>query len=72
MPHWINISGRSKGAKFRCSECKGECFCFYYGANKNTNKCNYRFCPRCGMEMDLENQTWLIQVEESIGKEQTE
>ena len=66
MPHWINVTGRSKGTKFRCSKCQKECVCIFYGANKQTNTCNYEFCPRCGSKMDLGNPTRIVQVEEPI------
>lgn len=64
-PYWINITGRSKGQKFRCSECKGECNCISVGsADKfGYNKCDYKFCPRCGKEMDIENGTKYARVE---------
>lgn len=72
MPYWINVTGRSKGQVFMCSECKETCNCIGTGnASKyRYNFCNYRFCPRCGMEMDLQRQTILVRVEKRIsGKE---
>lgn len=56
LPYWINESGRDKGTVFICSSCKGRCYCINYGANKNYNRCNYRYCPRCGSEMNTEKQ----------------
>ena len=53
-PHWINVYGLSKSQKFRCSECKNDCFCIDYSKDKNVNHCNYKFCPNCGKEMDLD------------------
>lgn len=67
-PHWINITGRDKGEKFRCSKCQGECYCKYYGAYKRTNYCSYQYCPRCGSEMDLGALTKLVQVEVRVSK----
>ena len=68
MPHWINTTGRSKGQKFMCSECRKSCNCIGTGnASKfMDNYCDYQFCPRCGREMDLSNQTRLVQVEKPI------
>ena len=68
-PHWINVTGRSKGAKFMCSDCAGTCICLHYGFEKTINTCNYKYCPRCGVEMDITNQTRMVTVEEAIKRE---
>lgn len=65
MPHWINVTGRYKGQKFRCSKCGNECNCIGRGnASKiGGNYCDYQYCPRCGVLMDLEGATILRQIE---------
>ncbi len=76
-PHWINITGRSKGQKFKCSECQGTCNCISYGnANKygKKNICDYKYCPRCGKEMDLTTSFIIEKSEkqlEAAGEEET-
>ena len=64
-PHWINESGRNRGTVFLCSWCGGRCYCISFGANKRINRCDYLYCPRCGAEMDTENQTRMEKVEVS-------
>ena len=52
-PHWINVTGRPKNQKFRCSECGKECNCIATGCHsKDNNYCDYKFCPRCGVKME--------------------
>lgn len=76
MAHWINITGRTKGHKFQCSECKGKCNCISIGnADKYgaRNICDYEYCPRCGKKMDLTQPTTIIEVEKKISElERTE
>lgn len=76
-PHWINITGRTKGQKFRCSNCKGECHCITYGNSDKYGKrniCDYEYCPRCGKEMDLTTSFIIEKSEkrlEAAGEEET-
>ena len=52
---WIKTATTSKGQKFKCSICGGECNCITYGcAGKGVNYCDYEYCPRCGAAMGSE------------------
>ena len=63
-PHWIKARpGQKRGAKFYCSKCHDSCVCLHYGANKATNRCDYKYCPRCGEEMDISYATRLVVTE---------
>lgn len=67
-PHWIKTS-TDKGQKFKCSECNGECICIGTGcASKfeRKNLCDYKYCPRCGREMQLEESTVLVSIEQKV------
>lgn len=62
-PHWIKTS-TDRGMKFLCSVCHGECVCLStWSKYKKTNDCNYQYCPRCGIKMDLEGQTRMVKHE---------
>lgn len=51
-PHWIKVrEGRTY--KFECSRCHTDAYCVHYDENKET-VCNYRFCPHCGVRMEIE------------------
>ena len=64
-PYWINITGRNKGLKYRCSSCNNDCICIHYGAFKKRTYCNYKYCPNCGAEMNLNFRTLInIKYEE--------
>ena len=62
-PHWVKTS-TAKGSRFMCSKCRGTCICLHFGANKKMCRCDYKYCPRCGDEMNLEGMTVLKLVEE--------
>lgn len=61
-PHWIKV-GTDRGLKFKCSVCGGNCLCAStWSKYISVNKCNYKYCPRCGIEITGQ-QTRLIYME---------
>jgi len=51
MAKWIRFDNRSKTQKFRCPHCGKICHCRYNGMMTVT-RCDYKFCPYCGKEVE--------------------
>lgn len=54
MGYWIKKDSRSKSIKYICSECNEISYCVAY--RDNVSICDYKICPRCGKNMNVELQ----------------
>ena len=61
--YWMESNNRPKSYLFRCSSCGMDSY--FVGPTRSKEKkktCGYRYCPHCGIEMDLNyygEQRWI-------------
>ena len=67
MGKWEKVFLRKKSMVFVCSECHEPCICIKYDFKKHSY-CNYRYCPYCGSEMEVNTCDNLPSLEKTAAR----